>query len=95
MSADELRKQSSWLIGVIVALVLRESLSRAVPDITSPLHNTPAWIVRLECARLGCVFVTILRYYLGFIDYFGEAHEGRPTLMYGLDFAARAFSDII
>ncbi len=94
MVQARLYQNAFWFYGIIVGLAIREALTKVGPHVigSSPVE---AWQRNLEIWRLILFLLTIIRFYLGSVYYFGRIHfdEGANNTdrssyksSYGLDF---------
>jgi len=82
MDKKSLHLSSQWLYGTIVALAIRESLTRTIPhNIATKAHD--GWTMLLEGLRLMLYLAMVIRFYFGSIHYFSSAYtETRPVEQY-------------
>lgn len=86
MKAENLRSHTLWIYGVVVALAVREAVTRVVPHALSPPFEgfSALWP---EALRLTVFLIIIVRFYLGAAEFFEKYAEGaRDREAYVFDF---------
>jgi hypothetical protein len=95
-----LHTQAFWVYGVIVALAIREGLTRTIPHVVFQTTD-PSWMLRLETWRLLIFLLMIIRFYLGGSIYFDKVYINEITSArikkknYGIDFSSGMIMFII
>lgn len=81
INSRDIHKHAFWLYSVIIGLSVEEALRHVLPHI-GELNSVRALHIGLDGLQLALFLCLVVRFFLGSVRYFDEAHIGESALQY-------------